>query len=116
MSSLSSLSSSSSPSPPPPNPWKYTFDDMFQVIKIFEGYEDLLVTALKRDEDNKESEGFMIFLSTLDNQEAGHDHRDVNVGAICAASSGEWETDQPGRVGNSPREYKKVEAASVLDR
>ena len=67
---MSSLSSSSPPPPPPPppNPWKCTFDDMFQVIKIFEGHEDLLVTELKRDEDNKESEGFMVFLSTLDNQ------------------------------------------------
>ena len=105
LSSLSSSSSSSPPPPPPPNSWKYTFDDMFHVIKIFEGHEDLLATELKRDEDNKKSEGFKAFLETLDNQEAGHDHRDVNVGAICAATSAEWDADRPGRVLQTAREF-----------
>ena len=102
-SSWSSSSSSSASASPEPT-WKYTLDDMWHVIGIFEEHKGLLVAELERHEDDEESKDFTQFLSTLDGQVAGW-HRHVNVGAICAATSAEWKADRQGRVLQTAREF-----------
>ena len=113
----SSQSSSVSSSPPSvaPLPWKYNFSDMWHVVGIFEANGPVLAAALAPDysddaddgdcDSDDEEDNLKAFLSSLDSQIAGNDRRPVNVGAICAAASGEWESGRRRCVLSAVRDF-----------
>ena len=92
-----------------PLPWKYNFTDMWHVVGIFEANEPVLAAALAPDNDDcdsdDEEDNLEAFLSTLDSQVAGREGRPVNVGAICAATRGEWESERRRCVLSTARDF-----------
>ena len=60
---------------------------------------------LSDDDSDDEEDDLVDFLSSLDSQIAGNDRRPANVGAICAAASGEWGAGRQGCALQTAREF-----------
>ena len=85
------------------------------MVGIFAAKESVLAAALasgysddadsdEYDSDDEEDD-LVDFLSSLDSQIAGNDRRPVNVGAICAATRGEWESGRRRCVLSTVRDF-----------